>query len=139
MCISSNALSSCRGTRAEPPMALTAVDAEVLMALRSEGILPPRPGVLELGEAEWYGDLPPETLADTIDQLAQDPELRAQLHAQLTTALRRDSPTWSWDLAKLFYRAVLDFRRIVAIDFHATQPTLKAELKYTVALEEPFE
>ena len=120
-------------------MALTAVDYQVFMALRSEGILPPRPGVLELGEAEWYGDLPPETLADTIDQLALDPELRAQLHAQLTTALRRESPTWSWDLAKIFYRAVLDYRRIVAIDFHGTPAALKVDLNYPVAVEEQFE
>src|SRR6266705_166915 len=87
-------------------MALTAVDYRIFMGLRREEILPSRPGVLELGEAEWYGDVPAETLADTIDQLTQDLELRTKLHAQLAAALRRESSTWSWDLAKRFYRVV---------------------------------
>jgi hypothetical protein len=120
-------------------MALTAVDYEIFMALRREGVLPPRPGVLELGEAEWYGDLPSETLAGTIDQLTQDPALRAQLHAQLAAALRRDSSTWSWDLAKIFYRVLLDYRRIVAIDFHGTPAALKLDLNYPVAIDGQFE
>src|SRR2546429_6373663 len=120
-------------------MALTAVDYQIFTSLRSEGILPPRPTVLELGEAEWYGDLPAETLADTIDQSTQALELRAQLHAQLKTALRRESSTWSWDLAKIFYRAVLDYRRIVAIDFHGTPAALKVDLNYPVAVHEQFE
>jgi len=120
-------------------MALTAVDYRIFMELRREGILPSRPGVLELGEAEWYGDVPAETLADTIDQLTQDLELRTKLHAQLAAALRRESSTWSWDLAKLFYRVLLDYRRIVAIDFHGTPAALKVDLNYPVAVEEQFE
>lgn len=120
-------------------MALTAVDYQVFMALRRKGVLPARPSVLELGEAEWYGDVPAETLSDTIDQLTQDSELRAQLRAQLTAALRRDSSTWSWDLAKIFYRALLDYRRIVAIDFHGTPAALKLDLNYPVAIGEQFE
>jgi hypothetical protein len=120
-------------------MALTAVDYRIFMGLRTEGILPSRPGVLELGEAEWYGDVPAETLADTIDQLTQDLELRTKLHAQLAAALRRESSTWSWDLAKLFYRVLLDYRRIVAIDLHGTPAALKVDLNYPVAVEEQFE
>ena len=120
-------------------MALTAVDYQIFMALRKDGVLPPRPGVLEPGEAQWYGDVPAETLADTIDELTRDAELRAQLHAQLAAALRRESATWSWDLAKVFYRALLDYRRIVAIDLHGTPAALRIDLNHPVTFKEQFD
>jgi hypothetical protein len=39
-------------------MAIARMDIEMWEALKAKGVLPPAPLVLELGEANWYGDVP---------------------------------------------------------------------------------
>jgi hypothetical protein len=46
-------------------MAITAVDYFIISKLKEQALIPTRPSVLELGEANWYGDVP-------LDQLASD-------------------------------------------------------------------
>jgi hypothetical protein len=120
-------------------MALTAVDYHVLESLRKAGLLPKRPSVLELGESEWYGDLPPGELASLIDALVPEPERRARLRGRLRELLANDSPQRSWDLAKVFYAAMLDYREIVAIDFHGTPAARPIDLNQPVDLGQRFD
>ena len=120
-------------------MALTAVDYHVLESLRKAGLLPARPSVLELGESEWYGDIPPQDLAGLIDRVATEPERRQALHARLRDILAGKSPHRSWDLAKLFYTAILDYREIVAIDFHGTPAAKRIDLNEPLDLGQRFE
>jgi SAM-dependent methyltransferase len=119
-------------------MALTAVDYKVFMALREGGALPPNPSVLELGESEWYGDVPDEVLADTIDRLVE-PGRRRELKDRLAAISAGASPQKSWDLAKLFYAIFLDYRKITAIDFHGTPGALKLDLNQPIALGEQYD
>ena len=119
-------------------MALTGVDFEVYAALRKSDLVPPRPAVLELGESEWFGDLPPERLAAIVDEYAAPPA-RSELRARLAGILARKSPHPSWDLAKVFYRAMLDYRSFAAIDFHGTPAALQIDLNYPTGLAERFD
>ena len=117
-------------------MALTAVDYHVLEALRKAGLLPPRPRVLELGEAEWYGDA---ELAAIIDAVASEPARCAELQRSLARQRERASPHRAWDLAKLFYAALLDYRELVAIDFHGTPGARPLDLNHPVELGQRFD
>lgn len=114
-------------------MALTAVDYHILEALRKGGLLPRRPAVLELGEAEWYGEL-----ATLIDDVVPDAARRAELKKRLA-AVRPDDPYRAWHLAKLFYAAFLDYRELVAIDFHGTPQARPIDLNQPANLGQRFE
>src|SRR5678815_5343641 len=116
-------------------MALTAVDYHVLDALRKGGLLPPKPAVLELGEAEWYGEA---QLPALFESVVADPPRRADLKKRLA-GLRADDRYRAWHLAKLFYAAFLDYRELVAIDFHGTPAARPIDLNHPVDLGQRFE
>jgi hypothetical protein len=118
-------------------MALTAVEYHLFRTLRATGALPPRPHVLELGESEWYGDVPETVLQDAIDA-ESDPARRAALHASVREALASGAPRQAFSLAKCFYAIFLDYGAISAIDFHGTPAARKIDLNYPVELAERF-
>ncbi len=78
-------------------VAITKGDVELWGLLA--GMLPPRPRVLELGEANWYCDLP-------MPDGARDP----------------------WEAARFFYKATLDPVEIIAIDLNGTDRALRHDL-----------
>jgi len=120
-------------------VALTAVDYHVLEALRKAALLPKHPSVLELGESEWYGDVSPAELAGVIDSAVADAAKRAALRQRLQELIDGESPTRGWDIAKVFYSAMLDYREIVAIDFHGTPAAQPLDLNYPVNLSRRFD
>ena len=101
-------------------MGITHNDRTVFLRLRSAGLIPPRPSILELGEGAWYGDVPFEMLSEDIDDLVQDEQLREELHLRMAGILSGATDYRAWDLVKLFFRACLDYRKYTAIDFHGT-------------------
>jgi hypothetical protein len=94
--------------------------------------------VLELGESEWYGDIGPERLAAIIGEHAPGPA-RAGLAARLADVLEGRVPHRSFELAKLFYRALLDYETLQAIDFHGTPAAMKIDLNYPTGLAERYD
>jgi SAM-dependent methyltransferase len=120
-------------------MAITHNDRNIFLRLRHAGLLPPQPSMLELGEGQWFGDVSAETLSEDIDALAQDDQLREELHQRMVAILCGDSPFQSWDLAKVFFRACLNYRKYTAIDFHGTPEALKINLNDPVELGEQFD
>lgn len=91
-------------------MAIDAGAVQFWRALREKGLLPRDPRVLEIGEANWYGDVP----------AADVPEL-----AGLTG---EDDP---FDVAKAFYRGFLGERAdFVAVDGSGTERALRLDLNY---------
>ena len=120
-------------------MAIAAVDLFIFKKLKAAGVLPAHPSVLELGEAEWYGDASTETLCEDIDALIEDPDKREALHQQLVNTLAVNSPQQGWDIAKVFYRVFLDYSKISAIDLHGTPAAQKLDLNQPVDLGEQFD
>jgi hypothetical protein len=120
-------------------MAITVIDYLVFRKLRESGLVPPNPDVLELGEANWYGDLPAQTLSEAIDDFVEDGESREKLHQCMVDTLCGDSPYKKWDLAKLFYKVFLNYSRIKAVDFNGTPDAAKLDLNHPVALETQFD
>lgn len=120
-------------------MAITSVDYSILRRLHGMGAIPPRASVLELGEAEWYGDVALPVLSESIDDLVEDEGERERLHQRMADVVAANSPTRAWDLAKIFYAALFRFSRLVAIDFHGSEAALKIDLNYPVELNERFD
>ena len=120
-------------------MAITHNDRDVFLRLRHAGLIPPQPNMLELGEGQWYGDVSAETLSEDIDALVQDDALREELHQRMVAIFCDKSPYQSWDLAKVCFRACLNYRKYTAIDFHGTPAALKIDLNYPVDLGEQFD
>lgn len=120
-------------------MAITSVDYSLLRRLHGMGAIPAGASVLELGEAEWYGDVALPVLSESIDDLVDDDEERERLHQRMADVVAANSPTRAWDLAKVFYAALFRSSRLVAIDFHGSDTALRIDLNYPVELKERFD
>ncbi len=72
-------------------MALTAGDVTFWAELARLGAIPPAPHVLEIGQANWYGDVPPPAGCEDACPFA---------------------------VARKWYRKVLGYQSIIAIDMH---------------------
>ena len=73
-------------------MALSQPDVTMWTDLAERQLIPPSPRVLEIGQANWYGDIPPPPGCES------------------------DDP---YEVARKWYRQVLDYSSIVAIDWGA--------------------
>lgn len=120
-------------------MAITAVEYAIFSELKKSRLLPPNPSFLELGEANWYGDVPYEQLSDDICRLDGDLEKQIELLQKLIEVVRAQQSDMSWDVAKIFYRVFLDYRETVAIDFGGTEKSLKLDLNQPIALGREFD
>lgn len=72
-------------------MALTAADVALWDTLTALGVIPACPRVLEIGEANWFGDMPPP-------EGCQD--------------------ECAFNVARKFYKKVLNYARIMAVDLN---------------------
>jgi hypothetical protein len=119
-------------------MAISAVDYIVFRELAKAHAIPPQPDVLELGEANWYGDV-------EVGQLVGDIQERCGKERQ-TELLRRLEVLFSnlsvdgayFDIAKVFYKTFLDYRSITAIDLHGTPSALRYNLNEPVSMDRQF-
>ncbi len=87
-------------------MAISRGDVVLWKQLKARDAIPFRPSVLEIGEANWFGDFP----------VAEVPGM--------------DASGDIFALGKAFYRATLDYSKIVSIDFNGTPAALKYDLNH---------
>lgn len=73
-------------------MAITRIDFAIWSALEQQGVLPEEPDVLEIGEANWYGDVPVDDFPVDVDP---------------------------FETARNFYWETFRYDRIDAIDLHS--------------------
>ncbi len=120
-------------------MAITAVEYTIFSELKKSRLLPTNPSFLELGEANWYCDVPYEKLSDDICQLLDNSELQIALLEELIDVVRGQQPNMLWDVAKIFYRTFLNYSETVAIDFGGTEKALKLDLNQPISLGRQFD
>lgn len=120
-------------------MAITAVEYALFSELKKLQLFPPHPSFLELGEANWYGDIPYEQLSNDICSLLDDTEEQIRILQELIDVVRAGQPTMLWDVAKVFYRLFLSYRETVAIDFGGTEKALRLDLNQPVSLGREFD
>ena len=93
-------------------MALTKADVFLWDHLRKAGLLPASPTVLEIGQANWYGDAP---LPDGCPE------------------------TEPFAIARWYYQQTLAPSRMVAIDMSGTEAALRLDLNEPVGLSKMFD
>jgi hypothetical protein len=113
-------------------MAITSIEYALFSLLKQERVLPARPHVMELGESNWYGDVPAEVLQKDIQEQIKDPAVRDHMCRDLDMNMRSSPKTASWDIAKLFYRIFLDYATISAIDGHGSDSAYRWDLNYPI-------
>jgi len=119
-------------------MAVTALDYIVFRELAKANAIPSQPDVLELGEANWYGDVEIGQLVGDIQDRCK--ERQTELLLQLEKLYSDLSAQYVYfDIAKVFYKTFLDYRSITAIDFHGTPNALRYDLNAPVPMNRQFQ
>jgi hypothetical protein len=105
--------------------------------LRQKNVLPQGGDLLELGEANWYGDVDPNTLRADIREFAPLAKQESLL-AELDEAIQSKKPNRHWDIAKIYWNTFLQPSSMTPIDFHGSEKALKLDLNSTIDLERQF-
>lgn len=116
-------------------MAITQVYYHILRQARLEGILPQGGSILELGEANWYGDFPVESIQQDLETFVTVPDRRAALINLLND---RDNPIYIFNVAKVIYGMFFAPDRVVSIDLHGTEAAKPLDLNTKIDLEAKF-
>jgi hypothetical protein len=94
-----------------------------------------RPGgsLLEIGEAEWYGDVPAQELLQDIKAHGTRDAFEAAV-GLIGQARAGEATVSAWGLAKLMYEALLGIGRVDSIDLHGSDAAHRVDLNYASAL-----
>jgi hypothetical protein len=120
-------------------MAITALEFMVLASFREHGLLPKNPRVLELGESNWYGDVSIDQFEQEIRRLAAEPAARDRHLFQLNEAVAANRAELLYELAKIFFEAVVQVGEYSAIDPGTPGSKFRFDLNQPVPIQEQFD
>lgn len=125
-------------------MPIHALTYKIICDISSTGILPENPHILELGESNWFGDLPLKKLGQDIRSRVSNQALKTELLERLvecSNQLTQDPPLYEalWELPKIFYKAVLNYASYTAIDLSGSQNSLKLDLNKPIELDRQYD
>ena len=120
-------------------MAITIVHYCVIRDLFEKGMLPKECAILEIGEANVYGELHPQVFADDIKKYVADPQRREALQQWLDKLVANKNANFLFDLAKLFYALYFAATDVLSIDLHGTGLSQKLDLNLPVTLNRKFD
>lgn len=119
-------------------MAITALEYFLLAELAGAGVLPPEPAVLELGEANWYGDVPLDRLAADIRAGRLAATEKKALLARLDRAAGRTDDMRLFEIAKVALNLFTGYRSLISIDLNGAS-SLRFDLNQPVPLDRRFD
>jgi hypothetical protein len=111
----------------------------VIRDLYRYGMLPQGGALLEIGEANWYGDIKPLSMIDDIQRFVTDPVRRDALIARLREIVATEPPTFGFDIVKVYYELYFSPSEIQAIDFDGTPLARPLDLNYPIDLGRQFD
>lgn len=117
-------------------MAITRVSYHILKRACEQGVIPKGGSLLELGEANYYGDFPVEEIITDVEAMVEDEAERRDLIARLKN---ESNPIHFFDVAKVIYRLLFDAKKMVAIDLNGTETAIPADLNEPVPMDEVFD
>jgi SAM-dependent methyltransferase len=120
-------------------MAITGLEFLIFTSLRKHNVLPAKPSVLELGESNWYGDIPIAKLEETIKEFVTQPDQQETLLNRLRQALIAGNSESLYEIARVFFAAVLDFSSYAANDPGTPGSTYRFDLNLPVQLDKQFD
>jgi SAM-dependent methyltransferase len=114
-------------------VAITRVDVEMWRKLRDEKKLPLKPTILEIGEANWYGDYPLSGLIADVKKCKD--EQKYEVRREMATLFEKTGNLTieeTFLAAKYFYELIMNFSRIGTIDLNGTEGASKVDLNYPI-------
>ena len=118
-------------------MAINIVEYNLIRFLRENKIFQLGGDLLEVGEANWYGDVDPNMLRSDILKFAL-PEKQQALAAELDATLKSNRPSAPWEVARIYWETFLQPASRTAIDFHGTETALKLDLNSPIDLKKQY-
>jgi hypothetical protein len=121
----------------ERSMAITAIEYVLFSQMRQQNAIPLGGDCLELGEANWYGDVAVEQLGQDIYRFAKEEE-RTALFRQLDEITQAKRPGMLFEIAKVFWRTFWQPCSMTAVDLHGTEAALKLDLNFPIELPQRY-
>ena len=120
-------------------MAISVIEYQLVRSLQEQNLFPRGDDLLEIGEANWYGDISLDVLRADIARFAA-PERQADLLATLeVAAARRSDLQAQFDLGKVFWHTFLAPASITAIDFGGSAIAKKLDLNQPIDIGQRFD
>lgn len=119
-------------------MAISFIEYQLIRSLQEQNLFPRGGDLLEIGEANWYGDVSLDVLRADIARFAA-PEKQAALLAALEAAAPRRDHQGLWDLGKVFWNTFLAPASISAIDFGGSAIAQKLDLNQPIDIGQRFD
>lgn len=121
-------------------MAITHIEYALLRRLTEQSLFPDQPSVLELGQSNWYGDVPIEDFVGDIRHFVADETEAEGLVADVLRISQDQGKNWLFHLADVFWQAFLGDHKYQAIDLDGVDDrALKHDLNEPVPLDETFD
>ena len=115
-------------------MAITGLEYAAFTMLKSHGLVPERPRVIELGESNWYADVPTDQLLQDIARLTADESVRAQRIASVRDAMASTRTNRLYEVARIVFDVFLNNPSYAAIDPGTPGSEFKFDLNQPVPL-----
>lgn len=119
-------------------MAICVFEYYLFKTMRDQGIFPLGMDILQLGEANWHGDVDVQVLVKDIYRYVPEGNRKA-LHAHLDEVIRSKRNSQFFEIAKVFWDTFLAPSSMTAIDFHGTESALKLDLNTPFDLRRRFD
>ncbi|MGD9722054.1 MAG: hypothetical protein AB7O59_09920 [Pirellulales bacterium] len=119
-------------------MAISAVQYAIVREMFRQGWLAQGGAILEIGEANWYGDADPHDLVAEIEQHVAEPR-RAALTARLHAAFALDPRVTNFEVAKVFYEMFFAPTEMQAIDWNGSPQAHRLDLNDHLQLARRFD
>ena len=117
-------------------MAITQIHYHIYKAAVEQGTIKTNGSILDLGEANFYGDFSIETVKNDVETLVDDPVLKKKL---LDILEYSNDPNYSFHVAKVIYLILFKYERLVSIDMDGTGEAKRLDLNYPIDLGETFD
>jgi len=115
-------------------MAITSYLYQILIFLKKKELISSEKtnSIFEIGEQNWYGDVSFQDLMRTIDNCcnSKDKEILSRKLNEIisSTKIGKDPKTFAFDVAKLFYKAIFDYKEYLALDLQGTKHSINFDL-----------
>lgn len=108
-------------------MAISAPHYQALKELAKRGELPIGGRILEIGEANWYGDISVSEIISDIHKLPLD--AGREILVERLRRLEKSNDQWAaWEIAKIIYDFLIAPSMVRSIDFNGTPAALRYDL-----------
>ena len=115
-------------------MAITSYLYQILITLKKKELISSgkTESIFEIGEQNWYGDVSLKDLLETINNHSnsKDKEILCEKLKKIISLIekKQDPKIFAFDVAKIFYKAIFDYKNYIAVDLDGTEHSINFDL-----------